>query len=201
MAIREVIVGFDLRKRAFPEALNSSAYRDQYLYRLDIIAPYTVDTAIWPSLLQKTENLWAWHISRSEFELADNAGELYERFGDGLKSGELLVLAITAVLGHGFALPGELPGITGTEAGACPSWEFFGFDVADRFFLSAVSNAGFSEHKLEKSTLRGSWGAMLNQRHLFSDREAAREFKSFADRVTPEHAPFFVFGLWEAKQQ
>ena len=199
METSEVVLGFDLRARAFPSSLETPQYRDRYLYRPDVVSPFTVDPAVWPSLLQGSENLWAWHFSRSEFQLADNPEQLRQRFSERLASEELVLLAITAIVGDDFAQPGDLPGITGNEPQPASNWEFLGFDVADRFLLSAVSNTGFSELPLEKSKLRSTWGARLNDKHLLPHREAAREFKVFADRATPEHAPFFVFGLWEVK--
>jgi len=37
---------------------------------------------------------------------------------------------------------------------------------------------------------------LLNEHHLFNEIDPARLFKEWADRRVPEHAPFFVFGLY-----
>ena len=75
------------------------------------------------------------------------------------------------------------------------SWEFIGFDVSDSGFTSAISNMGFTSDD-DIPSLRAKWGPYLNEYHLFDQAENAVRFKEFSNQRAPEHAPFFVFGLW-----
>ncbi len=59
--------------------------------------------------------------------------------------------------------------------------------------LSGLSNCGFEG---EREALREDWGPHLNDYHLFEDAESALAFRPVANRIVPEHAPFFVYGLW-----
>ncbi len=69
-----------------------------------------------------------------------------------------------------------------------------GYDIADDVFLSGLSNCGYTEE--ETAMLRSTWAARLNRFHLFDQLDAASEFKALTDARVPEHAPFFVFGLY-----
>lgn len=76
------------------------------------------------------------------------------------------------------------------------SWRFLGFDVADQWGLSALTNCGLDPRVDDVEELRRRWGERLDEHHLFNDRLDAIGFKQLSDRRVPEHAPFFVFGLW-----
>ena len=41
-----------------------------------------------------------------------------------------------------------------------------------------------------------NWGPRLNEHHLFKNAESAFAFRLVTNRRVPEHAPFFVYGLW-----
>lgn len=73
-------------------------------------------------------------------------------------------------------------------------WRLLGFDVADGSLVSGLANCGYSP--LEAAGLRQQWRARLNDNHLFVDVEQALHFKHLSDRRIPEHAPFFVHGLF-----
>jgi hypothetical protein len=79
-------------------------------------------------------------------------------------------------------------------------WELLGYDVSDTGLLSGLSNCGYSEREDLPAT-RERYGSFLNSFHLFSAPELALEFMQFSDERVPEHAPFFVFGLWLIKRE
>ncbi|QRK05845.1 hypothetical protein JQX13_37765 [Archangium violaceum] len=65
--------------------------------------------------------------------------------------------------------------------------------------LGAVRNqphalCGYTES--EAPGLRAQWSGHLNEHHLLGDLGRALEFRDASDERVPEHAPFFVFGLW-----
>jgi hypothetical protein len=95
--------------------------------------------------------------------------------------------------------PGEVRGPVGpymsptSPAGRDPGWSFLGYDVADPS-ISGLSNCGYSEE--DRRELAPVWGPRLNAHHLFDKLEHADEFRTLTDTRVPEHAPFFVIGLW-----
>jgi hypothetical protein len=80
-----------------------------------------------------------------------------------------------------------------SPAGRDPGWSFLGYDVADPS-ISGLSNCGYSEE--DRRELAPVWGPRLNAHHLFDKLEHADEFRTLTDTRVPEHAPFFVIGLW-----
>lgn len=85
-----------------------------------------------------------------------------------------------------------------------PEWEWplerpagshslLGYDVADAGRISGLMNCGYTG---EHAELQDRFARHLNRNHLFSDRERALHFRRVADRRVPEHAPFFVYGLY-----
>jgi hypothetical protein len=75
-----------------------------------------------------------------------------------------------------------------------PQWKLLGFDVADRFLLSGLMNAGYTAN--EKDALCQQWSSHLNRYHLFDDVAVALQFQALTDRRVQEHSPFSVYGLY-----
>jgi hypothetical protein len=73
------------------------------------------------------------------------------------------------------------------------AWSFLGFDVTDPG-ISGLSNCGYDD--TERESLAAAWAHRLNRYHLFESLEAAFEFRTLTNARVPEHAPFFVIGLW-----
>lgn len=82
-----------------------------------------------------------------------------------------------------------------TELRLEDDWRFLGYDVADAFDCSGLCNCGYRE-KDEALVPRKVWAPRLNDHGLLVDLESALEFRALTDRRVPEHAPFFVEGLW-----
>jgi hypothetical protein len=74
------------------------------------------------------------------------------------------------------------------------SAELLGYDIADDVMTSGLSNCSYGD--LDKSVLRSTWGPRLNRFHLFDRSDVALRFKRVTEARVPEHAPFFVFGLY-----
>jgi len=94
----------------------------------------------------------------------------------------------------------EAPGFWGVLDGprdwdpASAGWVCLGYDVADAGLLSGLTNCGYTA--AEKDALVEDWAAHLNDLHLFGTARAAHRFAEHADRRVPEHAPFYVYGLY-----
>jgi hypothetical protein len=76
-------------------------------------------------------------------------------------------------------------------------WRLLGSDVANPGFYSGLCSTGFHLEDEDVHTLMETWGPKLNESHLFSDLENAREYIQLATRREKQRAPFFVFGVWE----
>jgi hypothetical protein len=74
-------------------------------------------------------------------------------------------------------------------------YTFLGFDISDWGLISGLSNCGLDPDET-LTGYRHQWGPRLNRHHLFDNYNDAHRFTGFSDRRVPEHAPFFVFGLW-----
>jgi hypothetical protein len=73
-------------------------------------------------------------------------------------------------------------------------FRLLGYDIADDVFLSGLSNCSYSDD--EKALLRPTWSRRLNQFHLFDHADDASQFHRITETRVPEHAPFFVFGVY-----
>jgi hypothetical protein len=73
-------------------------------------------------------------------------------------------------------------------------WRFLGFDITDGGFVSGLSNCGYDG--AERDGLAAEWAQDLNRNHLFDDLQRAFKFRALTNARVPEHAPFFVIGLW-----
>ena len=74
-----------------------------------------------------------------------------------------------------------------------PVWTTLGYDIADIFFVSGLSNCGVGSEEI--SRLRARWLEGVNGSGLLRSLARAREFKEYADQRFPSHAPFHILGL------
>lgn len=74
------------------------------------------------------------------------------------------------------------------------SWIRLGYDIADIWLLSGLSNCGYtpSDRPHAARFIRS-----LNRFHLFDDAAIALDFARFTDQRVDEHAPFHVFGMFQ----
>lgn len=68
-----------------------------------------------------------------------------------------------------------------------------GFDVADAWFYSGLSNCGFGA---SKQILSHRFARSLNEYGLFQSQEEAGAFRDDVSSRITDHAPFIVYGLW-----
>ena len=194
--------------------------KDTFLYRRDVENPFSIDTAVWPSVFDKYPELFPAHIgldmimweelSRLE-ECLDKNKTLFDRFyivsfalmRDACNKDETVAFdGFLAFLNagdpsRGARTSGQPPGIA-DPAVVAPGWVFLGYDVATTGPISALSNCGFSTDTKEEYVERAKaqWGPKLNKFHLFNEYFHAKEFKNYSNIEVPEHAPFFVYGIW-----
>ena len=195
----EVILGFDLRDCSTERAAARwpSKHRLAFLIKTDVVAPRSVDRAVWPSLeksggdesvrLTSVPGLLPLHHKLSDLEAVHR-----------LNSTETCIIGITLLVqfGHenaaidtmqksGRIVPDQL------EIG----WRLLGYDVADEGLVSGLMNCGYDEETV--GGIREHWTPYLNAGHLFDMKTVAFEFAEFSNSRVHEHAPFFVYGIYE----
>jgi hypothetical protein len=210
------LIEFDVRVaperiRADPE---DEEYRAKFLLRPDVGWPMSVDGKIWPSVFfserggapnefetvptdQVREDAWPWldlAKMRAWYEAHRRPGPPDVCIGVELLSEKSL---------EGTSIPYERP-----NGGKYGLWLepvlparppdgsiLLGFDVADAGGISGLMNCGYTPEEI--ASWRPTWGPRLNDRGLLSTLEDAIAFREATDRRVEEHAPFWVYALWQ----
>lgn len=181
----------------------TEARRRTYLYRLDVAQPFSADSTAWPSIFApdapETKARFGYQDTWASLDALRAASQQHFHH-HGLTPAH--TIAITLMLGEYSQADRDdwehiIPPPTPDRRSE--SWPFLGFDVCDKWLLSALMNYGFSP-KDDVLVLRATWGPRLNRFHLFDDLQDAIAFKQLSDRrLNKDHCPCFVFGLWAVK--
>jgi hypothetical protein len=183
---------FDARTVPQPASTDwSSERRERYLVRPDVATVLSVDPGVWPrTRLQAGASGHRW-VGISE-GFSRDLPDLQRRIPDGQK---LIAKVVALSVPTGAA---DDLGIWDIDVAQyempSASWTLLGYDVAEAGFLSGLSNCGYRPD--EAISIRERFAADLNDFHLFAAQAVAEEFRSVTDRRVPEHAPFYVFGLY-----
>ena len=222
------VIGYDLRIGVEHGGHDwDLARRERYLLRPDVDHPLSVDPMVWPQRYDESSwpddaRRWA-TASKTFLGLFDNTDTL-TAIRDGIEAGafegESTFIAISSnpstwsdVQRQAWDKLVSVPqGSAWTDAGLREleakrivsteretGWSFLGFDVADAYLLSGLSNCGLSSEK-EDERLAPIWAGHLNDHHLFQDENQAVAFSKTLDERVPEHAPFYAYGLWQVPQ-
>jgi len=190
------LVGFDLR-----EARSSTwtgEKRSLYLLRDDITRPLSVDPMVWPSCFPEVERTeWRgvldhWSDLAVMFDAAARAR--IDQQVSRLIATEVMLEMLAAEVRAEW-LSKHLEETSPSRLG--PEWTLLGYDVADQWLLSGLSNCGYV--RSERAGLQPKWAQRLNGHHLFRDPADAFAFAEVTNHRVPEHAPFFVYGLLERR--
>ena len=213
--IEDRLLGFDARIMAFNQ---KSRMRETFFLRLDIREPRSTDVLAWPSVFDTGQGIgmteakrqhWGfaglkvpdwigpnnglWEdLERMRGFLAEHAAEVRQPYTE---------IAISWFSDNGFSLAAHYGGpyLEPTNPDHLdPSWRLLGFDVSDGSLITGLMDCEYTEAEL--AVLREPWGRYLNEYHLFTDVTHALEFCKLTDKRVPEHAPFFVYGLYERKK-
>lgn len=200
----EWLLGFDARE-PWPDVGREwdASRRERYLLREDVSRPLSVDTSVWPSVFAERSGLhtasppdWRGPNAPLWDDLSRMRGGL-STLGAGREVPHTLIAV--SCFWNGQPAKGSWLGAPYCEptvpAARDEGWRFLGFDVADGGFISGLTNCGYTDDEI--AALRQRWAGHLNEHHLFDDEEQALAFRELSDRRVPEHAPFFVFGLFE----
>ena len=177
----ETLLGFQLR--VDPKAIEAwpASRRERYLLREDVLQPLSVDTT-------------AWSLSKSHPDSPINGLSVYPL--DELTGGPSTVtIAVTASERDARRLQKfhKIAEISSGQRGL-ECFKLLGYDVADHFMCSGLTNCGFPA--AQKTELGIRFGTHINEHGLFDCRDAAQKFCLDCDIRVPGHAPFYVYGLW-----
>ena len=197
--VRGRLIGFDAREMWQEYHITWSQERkDWFLLRQDIKKPLSTDTMVWPSVFEEVSELEP-PVYRGALSLWDDLGNIIDFMKARPVTSHMSfwIVGMTLVSGD-FSAGQEEMGYPTLPALDLPAesedWTLLGYDVSDHSLLSGLSNCGYLER--EKQRFRKQWARHLNRYHLFGEVEPAVEFKEITDRRVPEHAPFFVYGLY-----
>jgi hypothetical protein len=161
--------------------------RESFLLRLDVARPLSVDRSVWNS--PEHDPVVALGAPLPWIPIA----AVRDRALAAKIPGVVLLIGLVTSSAAERHEAAQSMGID-TELSVEPTWQFLGFDIADGSSISGLSNCGYAEN--EAATLRPRWAHRLNDHGLFSNVDDALAFRQVANDRVPEHAPFFVFGLW-----
>jgi hypothetical protein len=188
ISLDERVVGFDARALSGYEPLSH-----RWLLRVDVARPLSVDVAIWPPVFPVSAmidrrvgfNTVQRNPSSRNGILWDRLDELQVHLGEPTNRvlPSYAVIAVTSWLAA-----------ASTAAKPDAGWRRLGFDVADQWLDSGLTNM-WSEDALPVARKR--YAHQLNEHHLFAVVDDARSFSAYSDRRVTEHDPFMVYGLYE----
>ncbi len=204
--MRDTIIGFDARDMSLSIAAWDDCRKEAALIRKDIIRPLSTDDAVWPSAFDlpvgpdtiilpgwigPNKPLWQDLSALRQF-CAAHAEALYRPYW---------IAAFTVVEELGFleyarGLPSNMTLLylePTTPLQIQAHWRFLGYDVSDASCLSGLTNCFFA---LDERQSVGKFVERLNTYHLFSELQDADAFRLYSNARVPEHAPFFVYGLF-----
>lgn len=200
MAFPEPILGFDVRTvDPMLERMWDQLRRQLFLLRNEVRLPLSTDPLVWPSAwtpLSTARTLVSAARGLEGFE--HNLQMLEQRLSREAPPGPFYLIAVTMPqAGEGnseeigrlreFARTTKAPKVAITSA-------FLGYDVADFSMISGLTNCGYPPDQLD--ALRHDWVPYINDDHLFSELEPATRFRDLTNSRIPQHAPFFIFGVY-----
>lgn len=192
-----MLLGFDARRPPYGMKEPNSHWCP---LRSDVVIVATVDDEVWPSAcfseLSIKERPWFGYVQFLWRDLNELKHYITNELAHGLE--HWWIIAVTLLtdtckedeksLWHN-TVPSTCP------AALSPAWSFLGYDVADRFLFSALTNSVHCTHD-DYEEIRVAFSQGINSNHLFGNVDLAIRFRDIADHRSPEHKPFFVFGVW-----
>ncbi|HEY2029809.1 MAG TPA: hypothetical protein VGH20_11435 [Myxococcales bacterium] len=193
----EVVLGFDAREQFLsPDESWSNDRRNQFLLRPEVVKPLSVDAWVWPSIFGKGLPLAARRPDQVRPPWTGSVAELWDDLA-GMDS----YIEPYRHLNHWRVAIGMVSDANAATRTLAPNAmmdglnrQCLGYDVADEYLLSGLSNCGYTPE--EREALAATWAPRLNEHHLFDDVDHAFEFSRMTSARVVEHAPFFVYALY-----
>jgi hypothetical protein len=197
-----ILLGYDIRDSLDDQTCAewSQERRSQYLIRPEVRWPVSVDRIVWPSPIEENMNGFPLNLWSSIAEAVEALRETApHRSSAGSNTPAVIEISVVPDpqsarywenLVEGFAQPG-------TDDTLEHTIESFGYDVADRYLLSGLSNCGLCA--VEIDVVRKRFAPEINAFGLFGDPVAAADFRMSCDQLNQEHAPFCVYRVRRIK--
>jgi hypothetical protein len=184
-------LGYDIREPAGWTGATSwtPARRSAFLLRPDVLQPLSVDRGVWPQatkMLNEASPLMLW----------GSVSEALDAFASTCSGAPFVIeIAIVDISEVPQDWINAFQGTLHPEKDQRTGLDFveYGYDVADQYLLSGLSNCMLSAVELEN--VRSHWAQRLNHYGLFRKRTDAAEFTKVCNVHVPEHAPFFSYRL------
>ncbi len=207
------LLGYDVRLgfSGFADTYWDAKKREVFLLRSDIVCPASVDPWIWPSVFRYLHlyatppiapNQGAIAIEPTGFEhsvtcLWPSREGMAACFEKHRVDAPVVPIAIVLIADEAKATSDHSIAVldAGRMRGTPPDdWILLGYDVADSGLTGGLSNCGYDA--AEKPDWQRRWAPLLNDHGLLAVIDDAESFAEACDACVPEHAPFFVYGLF-----
>lgn len=216
--VNRTLIGFDIRlyTEYYLDLIWDHKRRNSYLLRRDLKWPMSVDKMVWPSIFRYSEE----SLQHDPFELKgmidvipDSMHQIALELWPDLEEMKAYFLKRRNKLKEGLQIAVFLEGEESWQSdeywravldprldvGIVPKgWSLLGYDVADKYMVSGLSNCGYNPE--DRKELRNSWSDRLNGHGLLKTLGDAMLFKNITDQRVPEHKPFFVYTLFHDSQ-
>ena len=204
----EHILGFDAREMWLSPAGDAhrpggwtEANKEEWLLRDDVDRPLSVDDSVWLSVFKADPELafpeTAPGIVQSLWSnLSGLCEHLSVQWATQWRECSLICVTICdsdVEYSEDLHWKSDL----GTISPYTPAseWRLLGYDVADAWLLSGLSNCTHVS-EADFQSLRRSFRPQINGYHLFDHCEDARRFRIVSNERCGDHAPFFIYGLY-----
>jgi hypothetical protein len=185
-----------------------SALLQSLFLRPEISVPCSADKNLWPSVFDYYPDLWQHTGQPRDPRLlavgpgAECSGGFWltkELMREHIASSGRQVECITVEIflpenADVDTVPSPLVYAQPTPSELPSSEARLGYDVANASGFSGMLDCGYTDEELQE--LRPVWVPRTNDCGLLDDLDHAFEFLEITTRRTPEHGPFFVFGIY-----
>jgi hypothetical protein len=187
------IFGHSIRSLSSDEDWTKSR-RSVFLLNEKVPIPKSVDANVWEEVFAKTVE-----HSNGKVRLPcwNDREEMLKASQYSPTSKEEVELTIALFASDGAYLPEKITINNKLPADQIAGF-FLGYDIADDGLISALSNCGYSNDEIILA--RKAYAPFLNKHGLIKDIKTAEKFRSYSETRVPDHAPFFVFGLYVDKE-
>lgn len=170
--------------------------RAGFLIRPEIESPISVNPGVWPVLARNPDENYPLHLWGSVSEILAAFPDAGHCRSD---SPAIVEIAAQATDGRSSAYWEGIPfGRVGPEDDSAAyavdiPLESLGYDIANRYLVSGLSNCMLSPDEL--AVIRRDWSRAINPWGLFDDSGLATAYAAACDRLIPEHAPFETYRI------
>jgi len=212
MLIKSIVLGYDIRKHygGYYQYEWDYERRERFLISNNIVWPLSIDTTVWPSLFRvqihpvniqmKDDNEVAVQMSADNYII----GNLWQSHDSMVEYYDMYCIRKQKTIPTVFTLhTWDEPSTKESTITAFPhdnslimpsGYSLVGYDIADQFFVSSLSNCGYGNNEGEGDA-RFEYASYVNDYGLFGALNDAIKFKSVSNISVKEHAPFYVYGV------